>query len=204
VITCANGLTRCALLADIILLFASAAPAASTNSAWSVHAWQVDDSLLPNNIITSVAQTPDGFLWLGNPSKLARFDGVQFESFSPSTFGVNSSQGVRVLLGSRRGGLWLAMDHGAVAQVNSGTARVFVDDLPTLQAQTLVEDENGCLWIAYSDGVVYQLKDGKARNLTERDGLPPGPACSLARDRKGRIWFAKSGRRDRQMRIYTD
>lgn len=186
-----------------MLLCPLAAPAASTNSAWSVHAWQVDEGL-PNNTITSMAQTPDGFLWVANASKLARFDGVQFESFSPRAFGVNSSEGVHVLLRSREGGLWLAMQHGALVYVHSGSARVFAEGLPALQPQSLVEDDDRSLWIAYNNGVVYQFKNGAARTFTEQDGLPPGPACSLARDNKGRTWFAKSAGGDGQVGIYRD
>src|SRR5271168_3937613 len=57
------------------------APAVSTNAAWSVRVWQSDDGL-PNNIITGLAQTGDGYLWVANPNRLARFDGVQFEDFA--------------------------------------------------------------------------------------------------------------------------
>ena len=168
-----------------------------------MHAWQVDDGL-PNNTLTSLAQTPDGFLWVANPTKLARFDGMPFESFSPHVFGVNSSESVHVLLRSREGGLWLAMQHGSIVHVNSGSARVFADDLPPLQPRALLEDDDHSLWIAYSDGSVYQLKNGKATSFSERDGLPPGPACSLARDSKGRVWFAKSGEGDGQVGVYRD
>jgi ligand-binding sensor domain-containing protein/signal transduction histidine kinase len=189
--------------AFLILLSAAAGRAASANVAWSVHAWQMDDGL-PNNTVTSLAQTADGYLWVANPSKLARFDGVQFETFSPHAFGVNSSQGVRVLLCSRAGGLWLAMDHGAIVHANSGSARVLAEGLPALTPQTVVEDEDGSLWIAYNDGVVYRVKGNQARKFAEPEGLPEGPACSLARDKQGRIWFAKSGGADGQVGIFQE
>src|SRR5258708_284349 len=61
-----SGLIRGAIVADMILVFASAAPASSTNSAWSVHAWQMGYGL-PNKTLNSLAQTPDGYLWERNP-----------------------------------------------------------------------------------------------------------------------------------------
>ena len=33
--------------------------------------------------MTSIAQTPDGYLWVGTYNGLARFDGARFETFDP-------------------------------------------------------------------------------------------------------------------------
>jgi signal transduction histidine kinase/ligand-binding sensor domain-containing protein len=174
-----------------------------TNSGWSLHAWQIDEGL-PNNTITSLAQTPDGYLWAANRSKLARFDGAQFESFSPRAFGVNSSQGVRALLRSSEGGLWLAMEHGAIVYVHAGSARIVANGLPELTAQALLEGDARSLWIAYNDGDIYQIKNDHAPTFAKLTGLPHGPACSLARDSKGRIWFAKSDEGVGSVGVYRD
>src|ERR1035438_1275651 len=196
-------LVRCWLLADLLFIFASTSLAESTNSAWSVHTWQSDDGL-PNNNVSSLAQTADGYLWAANSSQLARFDGVQFETFSPEVFGVNSSQRVRVLLRSRNGGLWLATDHGVVVYLNSGSAQIFTNGLPDLAAQRLVEDDEGSLWITYNRGTIYRLQDGRATLFDTQTGMPAGPACSLAKDNQGRIWFAKSDQGDGQVGVLRD
>jgi hypothetical protein len=47
--------------------------------------------VLPQAPVTSIAQTPDGHLWLGAPVGLARFYGAQFkliEEETPKRFGV--------------------------------------------------------------------------------------------------------------------
>jgi ligand-binding sensor domain-containing protein len=36
---------------------------------------------LPHNTVRAIAQTPNGYLWLGTENGLARFDGVRFENF---------------------------------------------------------------------------------------------------------------------------
>ena len=45
-----------------------------------IRAWQVENGL-PQNKVTAVLQTRDGYLWLGTYSGLARFDGVKFKVF---------------------------------------------------------------------------------------------------------------------------
>lgn len=193
---------RCWLLIGSILVSLTAA-AQSTNSGWVFHPWQTADGL-PNNDVTGLAQTPDRYLWIATASKLARFDGVQFETFSPDAFGANSTQKIRILLRSRNGGLWLATDHGAVAFLKDGQARLFTNDLPDVSAQTLTEDDGGGLWITYNPGVIYRLKDGEATNMGVDTGLPPGAVSSLARDNRGRIWFAQSGEGDGAVGLFRD
>src|SRR6516165_7197937 len=46
--------------------------------------WQTRDGL-PNNAVTAIVQTHDGYLWLATYDGLARFDGVTFTNFDSST-----------------------------------------------------------------------------------------------------------------------
>ena len=38
---------------------------------------------LPQNTVTDLLQTSDGYLWIVTPFGLSRFDGVSFKTFSP-------------------------------------------------------------------------------------------------------------------------
>jgi signal transduction histidine kinase/ligand-binding sensor domain-containing protein len=196
-------MTRHWLLMGVIAACAAATAAESTNSGWTFHAWQTGDGL-PNNNVTGLAQTPDRYLWVANASKLARFDGVQFETFSTAAFGTNWTQKIRILLRSRSGGLWLGTDHGAVAFLKDGLPALFTNGLPDVSAQTFTEDDAGDLWITYNPGIIYRLKDGKAGSLGAAAGLPAGSVSSLARDNHGHIWFAQSGEGDGQVGLFRD
>src|SRR5579859_4917927 len=92
-----------------VSVFIPATVSAATNSEWSLHLWRSDDGL-PNNNVTSIAQTQNGYLWVANPTAVARFDGVRFETFSPKLFGLDPSERIHALANSRAGGLWLAAD----------------------------------------------------------------------------------------------
>jgi len=167
-------------------------PAAPVNAAWSVRNWQSGDGL-PNNNVTGLAQTPDGYLWVATPSQLARFDGVRFDAFSSPAVVPGYNQKAVVLLRSRTGGLWLGLNHGPVVYLNDRTATVFTNNLPDLAMQALTEDAEGNLWITYRGEAVTRIEKGRMIQATAAEGLPGGTVCSLAMDGKGRLWFAKGG-----------
>src|SRR5258706_206960 len=103
-------------LIAVVMFFAvlSAEPdrvlAQTDASAWSYRAWQTDEGL-PDNSVTGVAQTADGFLWVATYGGLMRFDGANFSTVPlPSVF----KKSVRTMLLDRRGRLWLGMDPGSV------------------------------------------------------------------------------------------
>ena len=66
----------------LVLLFVWPLPftgLAGTNAPipYSVRIWQTDEGL-PQNSVHAIAQTRDGYLWVGTREGLARFDGVRF------------------------------------------------------------------------------------------------------------------------------
>lgn len=179
-------------LAFLALVSGVLASAAQARSGWSVRRWQSDDGL-PNNRITSIAQTSDGYLWVATPTRLARFDGNRFEAIARETFAPGTSQRTSKLLPSRNGGLWLAMDHGPVIYAKSGATRFFTNNLPDENVLALTESHDGALWITYRGGEVCRLQDGKITRFTQRNGLPGWTLCSLAEDGRHRMWFAQGG-----------
>src|SRR5689334_2013347 len=48
-----------------------------------IDVWSADNGLRSSSV-TAIAQTPDGYLWIGTYNGLARFDGVTFVTFDPA------------------------------------------------------------------------------------------------------------------------
>ena len=161
---------------------------------WYARAWQSDEGL-PNNTVTGIAQTRDGYLWLATSSGLTSFDGINFQQFSLMEMAGQPNRGILAMALNHNGGLILAMDRGAIVCLNADEAQVFKVhvDLPDRVPQNIAEDGTGTIWIAYRGGDVWKIKGGKAVPVTAKDGLPDGPAiCSFAVDDKGQLWFSKS------------
>jgi signal transduction histidine kinase/ligand-binding sensor domain-containing protein len=179
-----------------VVLFVTACAGALADPAWISRTWQSDDGL-PNNAVTDLAQTSDGYLWIATPAQLARFDGVGFERFSPKHILPPIDRKITALLPTAEGGLWLGMNHGPLLYLHRGSMKIVTEETSELTAQTLVEDAEGAVWIDYRGGSganvggdLVRIKYGEVGHLM----YGGGETRSLARDRAGRIWFARTGR----------
>jgi ligand-binding sensor domain-containing protein/signal transduction histidine kinase len=100
------------LLPVTILFLAGAVQATETGSAsqgLSFHRWGHEDGL-PDDTVTALLQTQDGYLWVGTAKGLARFDGVEFDSMAfPEQGAVTSlceDDSHRLWIGTHQSGLF--------------------------------------------------------------------------------------------------
>src|SRR4029077_2818754 len=71
-------------------------------------------------LVTAIAQTPDGYLWIGTEKGLIRFDGLAFRSFpqaSPTSFPIGP---VQSLLADGKGNLWILLQSTKVLRYRDG------------------------------------------------------------------------------------
>ena len=171
-------------------LFFLAGPLPAAESDWLIHTWQSDDGL-PNNNVTSVAQSPDGYLWIADPSRLARFDGVSFVNIASRDIVPEYRQKFTTLLRSRNGGLWMGMDRGTVVYLDGNALRIYTNNLPGEYVNSLLEDDDGGVWITFAGQSICRIHNGQVTRFGATNGLPSGYTCGLARDNHGGLWFAK-------------
>jgi signal transduction histidine kinase/ligand-binding sensor domain-containing protein len=91
---------------------------------------------LPQNTVQALAQTKDGFIWLGTEVGLVRFDGNGFQTFDKNTKAGEGGPAlpgndVRCLLAASDGALWIGTSEG-LARWKDGVATQFTtkDGLP--------------------------------------------------------------------------
>ncbi|HUR59703.1 MAG TPA: two-component regulator propeller domain-containing protein [Opitutaceae bacterium] len=164
--------------------------AAPTPPAWTHQAWQLSDGL-PNNYVVGAARTPDGYLWVGTRTNLARFDGVRFETIPMADLWRGPPQGLRLVLPAPDGGLWVGLDSGIIFHLKDGAVRSVQSASLNLVPSSLVEENRDVIWATYRKGIVYRLEAGSAELIGAEHGLPAGTSCSVARDITGEIWCAR-------------
>src|SRR5215470_9842524 len=69
--------------------------------------------------VHNLAQTTDGFLWVGSASGLFRFDGIQFQQYQPPS-GQKFQQPISSLFATPDGGLWVSYWYGGVSLIKDG------------------------------------------------------------------------------------
>ena len=160
------------------------------SSEYTVDSWQTPDGL-PANTVTAIAQSADGYLWLGTLNGLARFDGVRFKVFGKEE-GLPSDR-VLCLLLDHTGVLWIGTEGGGLARGRDGAFTVLAskDGLADDTVRALAEDGAGRIWIGTSAGLSC-WEDGK---LTRDAGVVPttrDPFSRLTAD-KDRLWTVENG-----------
>ncbi len=175
----------------VLLWLAGAGLACASSSDWLVHWWQSDEGL-PDNSVSGLAQTPDGYLWVATAGGLLRFDGVRFQEVPVLKLDGVVNHVVRAMTLDRAGRLWLGMDRGPILCLESRGAKVFTREVPDARTSTLAgEESGGGLWAAYTDGGLIHLDEqGKVRVAEPGIAPPSTVSCRVLRG-KGDLWYAR-------------
>ena len=153
----------------------------------SFQSWQRETGM-PHGAIRALAQTRDGYLWLGADDGLARFDGVRFVHFDLAN--LTRGHAVRELLGDSQGALWIGTSGRGLIRYSQGEFRTFTasDALPTNSITALAEDPSGRLWIGTDQGLRVRQAD-KIGLLPGTELLADRFISALCPDQSGTMWI---------------
>ena len=157
-----------------------------------IRAWQ-SEAGLPQNKVTAVVQTHDGYLWVGTYSGLARFDGMQFTNFDEMNTPAMHSSRVTSLFEAADGMLWIGDESGQVTRYQDGRfeAVPFHAAWSGGKIYDMAADEAGDIWLLNESGQLARVKDGLV--LTPEAGTA-SKLVNMTRSANGTIWVARDGR----------
>jgi signal transduction histidine kinase/ligand-binding sensor domain-containing protein len=183
------------LLFCFVLFFFTITPADALDTSRQISqyghtAWRVEDGVF-SGAPNAVAQTADGYLWIGTQAGLMRFDGVRFVSWQPPEGKELPSSRINSLLGARDGSLWIGTSMG-LARWQNGNLTAYRDAPGSIMA--ILEDRAGTIWIARANlsdakGPLCKVADTEVRCFGRDDGIALPYAVTLANDSLGNIWL---------------
>ena len=163
---CFYSYVRGALLLLIWLKIALPAFAAGSPSgvveAWNNPVAQVwdPDSGLPDSSVTSLVQTPDGYIWIGTGhGGIARFDGRQFLRFAPGNTPDLKSIEIHKLVTDAHGVLWIGDVEGGLISYQNGrfSYEHSNPEIPKSVLENLLSDRGNQVSFSTMGGLVYRF-----------------------------------------------
>ncbi|MBV8489651.1 MAG: diguanylate cyclase, partial [Candidatus Eremiobacteraeota bacterium] len=178
-------------------------PASAAASPWANVAnpvfLRIDTAGLPVRSVYAVAQDRAGFMWVGTPGGLARYDGYQFRTFLPNASEPLAPSGVESLLADRNGTLWIGTPSSGLVRLDESTGAFTAWRPDTMGRKgprsatviALAERADGKLWLGGDAGL--ELFDPHT-NTFERAALggnQPQPRVeAILIDRGHTAWVA--------------
>jgi signal transduction histidine kinase/ligand-binding sensor domain-containing protein len=146
-----------------------------------VHTAWGDKEGAPTGIL-ALAQTTDGYLWIGGVDGLYRFDGVTFERYEPGL--------VYALLALPNGDLWIGRK-AVISRLRNGKETTYTeqDGVPSGKVAGFAEDGEGTIWVATNVGLA-RFENNRWIQVGKDWNFHGKLATGMCLDRNGTLWVA--------------
>lgn len=175
---------------------------------YQLRLWTIESGL-PQNTVNALVQAQEGYVWIGTPAGLARFDGVQFKIFSRRNTPALKNDRILALHEDGNKVLWIGTDGGGLCSYHNGVWKSYTtqDGLSNNHVRAIVSDWQGNLWAGTEYGLNRLSIDG-LKVYTTQDGLYDDIITALALDIWGNLWIGTlrggvARFKDNVMRVYS-
>ena len=148
--------------------------------------WNAKDGL--SGSVNALAQTTDGFLWIGTTDGLYRFDGLYFELYKPERNEL-PSVAVSALLALPDGSLLIGYLRGGASLLKDGRVTNYSEaqGFPVGRVRSFARDYDGTIWAGVVGG--FTRFDGSRWHTIRMDwNYPSKSAWTLHVDHQGTLW----------------
>src|SRR5258706_782856 len=159
---------KCRVIPLVLLVFVCSV-VSLTAKDYSFKTWNTENGL-PQNSVNSIAQTPDGYIWLTTFDGLARFDGIRFKIFRKQDTPELPTNRLIAMFVDNDGRLWiLTQDPNRIVVYEKGQFKSFA------KGKDFETDDMGEPW-RLKTGMV--LRNGPVEFFYENGGFRSRPATS--------------------------
>lgn len=159
-----------------------------------------DADSIPDNNVTALAQDHAGFLWIGTPNGLIRFDGYRYTRYLRDPQDPHSLGGVfiRALLVAADGRLWIGTDADGVSVLDPASGRFLnlrhdpqdPGSLAHDQVRALAQSADGSIWLGTRAGLQrWEASAGRFQGQPALGGGGDQRVYALAADAAGQLWI---------------
>ncbi|MDQ1351385.1 MAG: hypothetical protein QG657_1687 [Acidobacteriota bacterium] len=150
---------------------------------------------LPENSVTAICQTPDGYLWVASRQQLCRFNGVKFTPYP--LFG-NAQAGykeITALKVDRDGALWAGTRGEGLFKYKDQVFEIVMqkNGLSSNSINCLYSDLKNNTWIGTDDGFLDCLNDKEITHYGKENGLMEPYIYAVSEDSRGNLWVGTRG-----------
>lgn len=148
--------------------------------------WNAKNGL--SGSVNALAQTTDGFLWVGTTDGLYRFDGLYFESYKPDGAEL-PSVAVSALMALPDGSLWIGYLRGGASLWKNGRVTNYSEPegFPVGRVRSFARDHDGTIWAGVVGG--FTRFDGSRWHTIRMDwNYASRSAWTLHVDKQGTLW----------------
>jgi signal transduction histidine kinase/ligand-binding sensor domain-containing protein len=159
---------------------------------------------LPHQVVTAVAQSGDGFIWIGTENGLARWDGYRVRTYhaEPGKPNALTNNLITKLHADLKGQLWVLMNNGSMVRYDARLDQ-FIPiagwaSIHGLRISSMINDDHGDLLLGTNYGMAHvtenaaKIKWHRASSPSGSDlpgkALPGDAITALERDQQGRLW----------------
>jgi signal transduction histidine kinase/ligand-binding sensor domain-containing protein/DNA-binding response OmpR family regulator len=182
---------RIGAIAAVVALIPAAAAALDPAKAIAqyVHMVWDGDRGLPQNSVSALVQTRDGYLWFGTQEGLVRFDGVRFTVYDKTREPALKHNFVTALVEDGDGALWIGFNDGSlVRRIDGQFSAVTWPAGRSISA--LARHTDGTVWIGTREHGVFVHDAGVFHTIDSTGGLPSHRVNALLSDPTRGVWVA--------------
>lgn len=168
-----------------------------TNSIDEKGDYLILDEDNPGNIVFSIAEDREGYIWVGTSNGVFSYDEVRFNKITTKD-GLYYND-VRVIYGDREGVVWVGTNLGlntikdnVVTKIELLSSKDDKTEVVQPYIRAIHEDIDGVIWIGtYGDGL-FRIKEGVINQITIKDGLFDNIISSINEDKYGNFWMGSN------------